>query len=123
MRCRQATPCSAHCCLCVVQKMALLQPPPCYAGCASQVASFQLGKEADRVCTDTAVQSGNEQKTKNIDVEMGVSCNSHSMGFAFLHTGMRTAKCMVLRQESGAEGCQHDYKAFCCFGSQHSYAA
>ena len=64
-----------------------------------------------------------ERGQSSIDVELGVSCNSHSMGFAFMHTGMRTPNCMVLRQNSGAEGCSHDYEAFCCFGSQHNWAA
>ena len=96
---------------------------PCYAGCVSQVASSQLGHQADTISTDTAVQSGSGERTKYIDVELGVSCNSHSMGFAFVHTGMRTPKCMVLRQKPGADGCPHDYEAFCCFGSQHSWAA
>ena len=95
----------------------------CYAGCDSQAAPSRLGDKADRPCTGAAVLSNDGERTETIDVELGVSCNSHSMGFAFMHTGMRTPKCMVLRQKSGAEGCPHDYEAFCCFGIQHSWAA
>ena len=96
---------------------------PCYADFEAQIASSRLGKGADGACTDAAVQSGREKRAKTVDVELGVSFNSHSMGFAFMHSGMRTPKCMVLRQKSGAEGYPHDYEAFCCFGSQHSWAA
>ena len=63
----------------------------------------------------------NRHAVKSVDVEIGVACNSSSMGFAFLHGGMRLPECVLLRQGSEASRNRTSYDTFCCFGSQHSW--
>ena len=63
---------------------------------------------------------GNKQRPQRIDVEVGVACNSSSIGFAFMHGGMKAPECVMLRQGSHP-GSQTSYETFCCFGSHRSW--
>ena len=58
---------------------------------------------------------------QGIAVEIGVACNSSSMGFAFLHGGMKAPECLMLRQGSDAPGNRTSYETFSCFGSHHNW--
>ena len=61
------------------------------------------------------------RRKASINVEVGVACNSASMGFAFLHGGMKGPECIMLRQGQNDEGHRYLYDTFCCFGSHHSW--
>ena len=63
----------------------------------------------------------NRHAAQKVDVEVGVACNSSSMGVACLHGGMQAPECLMLRQGSGAPGNRPLYISFCRFGSHHSW--
>lgn len=90
---------------------------------AMLIKVFHAGLVAPRLDNGASDQRAVERDEgqKRVEVEIGVACNSSSMGFAFLHSGMKVPECIMLRQRSAAEDRQNCYETFCCFGSHHHW--
>ena len=85
-------------------------------------AGDELSQGQQSASQQTADGSGDDkQRPQRIDVEIGVACNSSSMGFAFLHGSMKAPECIMLRQGLHAPGAHSSHETFCCFGSNHKW--
>ena len=72
-------------------------------------------------CKEEDGSSRDESAHNRIDVELGVACNSASMGVAFLHGDMKTPMCIMIRQRCNDAGGQTPYTNFCRYGCHHSW--
>lgn len=85
-------------------------------------AGCQIPRNKGAAGNESAEERDRMRRRKaSINVKVGVACNSASMGFAFLHGGMKRPECIILRQGQNEEGHRYSYDTFSCFGSHHSW--